>query len=203
MGIPVLCLGQSGSGKSTSMRNFAEDEIGIFNVAGKPLPFRKKLPVVNNARYDIIRKVLTNPKLKTYVIDDSQYLLAFALFDKAKEQGYTKFTNIAVDFRNLIQHIIVNTPDDCIVYFMHHTEKDETGMIKAKTVGKMLDNALTVEGLFSVVLMAEAEGRDHYFITQSDGTNTCKSPMDMFADYKIDNDLKMVDETIREYWGLK
>lgn len=201
MGIPVLVLGASGSGKSTSMRNFNEDEIGIFNVAGKPLPFRKKLPKVDNATYDKIYKVLKEPKLKKYVIDDSQYLMAFESFDHAKETGYGKFTNMALNFRNLINYIVTQTPEDVIVYMLHHTELSEDGKLKAKTLGKMLDNQLTVEGLFSVVLLCQVEGSEHFFITNSDGSNPAKSPMDMF-EMKIDNDLKMVDTTIREYYEL-
>lgn len=202
MGIPVLILGESGSGKSTSLRNFSADEIGILNVASKPLPFRKKLNTTNNATYDIIGKVLQKGKYKTYAIDDSQYLLAFEMFDRAKETGYNKFTDIALRFRNMIDYIIKKLPDDTIVYFLHHCETTDTGKIKAKTVGKMLDNQLTVEGLFSIVLMAQATGDGYKFVTQSDGYTTCKSPMDMF-DKEIDNDLKFVDTTIRKYWDLK
>lgn len=202
MGIPVLVLGDSGSGKSTAMRNFEADEVGIFNVASKPLPFRKKLNKVDNASYATMFKVLGEPKLKTYVIDDSQYLMAFEMFDRAKETGYAKFTDVALNFRNLIHFIITCTPADVIVYLLHHTETTDTGKVKAKTSGKMLDNQLTVEGLFSIVLMAKTDGQRHYFETQSDGYSTCKSPMDMF-EKEIDNDLKMVDTTIREYWDLK
>lgn len=201
MGVPVLVLGASGSGKSTSMRNFEESEIGIFNVAGKPLPFRKKLPKVDNATYAAIYKVLNKPKLKKYVIDDSQYLMAFESFDHAKETGYGKFTNMALNFRNLIDFIIRRTPADCIVYMFHHTELSEDGKLKAKTLGKMLDNQLTVEGLFSIVLLCQVEGSEHYFITNSDGSNPAKSPMDMF-EMKIENDLKFVDTTIREYYEI-
>ena len=114
MGLPVLVLGESGSGKSTSMRNFEDGEVGIFNVASKPLPFRKKLPKLNGASYKQIISGLAKSKLKTYVIDDSQYLMAFQMFDKAKETGYGKFTDIALDFRNLIQFIITGVPDDVI-----------------------------------------------------------------------------------------
>ena len=201
MGIPVLILGASGSGKSTSMRNFDPDEVGVFNVAGKPLPFRKKLPKVDNATYDKIYKVLKEPKLKKYVIDDSQYLMAFESFDHAKETGYGKFTNMALNFRNLINYIVTQIPEDVIVYMLHHTELSEDGKLKAKTLGKMLDNQLTVEGLFSVVLLCQVEGSEHFFITNSDGSNPAKSPMEMF-EMKIDNDLKMVDTTIREYYEL-
>lgn len=201
MGVPVLVLGASGSGKSTSMRNFEPEEVGIFNVAGKPLPFRKKIPKVDNATYEKIYKVLKEPKLKKYVIDDSQYLMAFESFDHAKETGYGKFTNMALNFRNLIDFIIRGTPNDVIVYMLHHTELSEDGKLKAKTLGKMLDNQLTVEGLFSIVLLCQVEGSEHFFITNSDGSNPAKSPMEMF-DMKIDNDLKMVDTTIREYYEI-
>lgn len=205
MGIAVMVMGASGSGKSASLRNFKPNEVGIFNVAGKPLPFRNvgkdKLPLANNARYDTIKNTLRNPKLKCYVVDDSQYLMAFESFDHAKETGYGKFTNMALNFRNLINTAITETPDDVIVYFLHHTELAEDGRIKAKTLGKMLDNQLTVEGLFSIVLLCQTEGTDHFFITNSDGSNPAKSPMGMF-DMRIDNDLKLVDSTIREYYGL-
>ena len=201
MGIPVLVLGESGSGKSTALRNFDPAEIGIFNVASKPLPFRKKMMVVNGAGYGTILKSLSNPKLKAYAIDDSQYLLAFEFFDRAQETGYGKFTELALNFRNLIQFVIMNTPPDVIVYFLHHTERRDDGVLKAKTIGKMLDEKLTVEGLFSIVLLCQARQDKHVFVTQSSGISTAKSPMDMFPG-EIDNDLKAVDTTIREYWGL-
>lgn len=201
MGIPVLILGESGSGKSTSMRNFEPGELFVFNVAGKPLPFRKHFGKSDTPSYHDIQRELSNPAYKRYVIDDSQYLLAFEMFDRAKDTGYTKFTDMAIHFRNLIDFVIKQTPPDVIVYFMHHTEIGENGRVKAKTVGKMLDNQLTVEGLFSVVLMASVEGNEHFFITQSDGYTTCKSPLDMF-ETKIDNDLAFVDQTIREYWEI-
>lgn len=210
MGIPVLVLGESGSGKSTSLRNFESGEIGVFNVASKPLPFKKKLPLINGAAYARIMdrlphrdadKKFPDSYIKSFAIDDSQYLLAFEFFDRAKETGYNKFTDIALNFRNLIQFVITQTPPDCIVYFLHHTETNSDGTLKAKTIGKMLDEKLTVEGLFSVVLLCQASKDRHYFITQSDGYSTAKSPMDMFPT-EIDNDLKMVDTTIREYWGL-
>lgn len=201
MGMPVLILGESGSGKSTSLRNFSEKEILIFNVANKVLPFRKKLKTINNATYEIIGKELLKKEYKTYVIDDSQYLLAFEMFDRAKETGYNKFTDIALRFRNMLDFIIRKMPDNVIVYFLHHCETTETGKIKAKTVGKMLDNQLTVEGLFSIVLLCQSDGMTHKFITQSDGYTTAKSPMEMF-DLEIDNDLKIVDQTIRKYYEL-
>ncbi|AGX43985.1 hypothetical protein [Clostridium saccharobutylicum] len=202
MGLPVLIMGESGAGKSASLREFEIDQVGIFNIAGKPLPFRKKLNRYNNVNYDRILKSLKTPKLKCYVIDDSQYLMAFEMFDRAKETGYNKFTDMALNFRNLIQFIITGTPDDVIVYFLHHIETTPEGKIKAKTVGKMLDEKLTLEGLFSIVLLCKTDGERHYFETQSDGYTTCKSPMEMF-EKEIDNDLKMVDKTIREYYEFE
>lgn len=201
MGIPVLVLGESGSGKSTALRNFEVGEIGIFNVASKPLPFRKKLPKVDGSGYANILKSLAQPKLKAYAIDDSQYLMAFESFDKANENGYGKFTSMALNFYNLVQYVIRNTPPDVIVYFLQHSEKTDDGRTKAKTLGKMLDNQLTLEGLFSIVLLCRTDGSRHWFDTQSDGATTAKSPMDMF-EKEIDNDLKMVDQKIREYWEL-
>lgn len=200
MGIPVLILGESGSGKSTSMRNFDPNEVGIFNVASKPLPFRKKLKKVDGAGYGTILTALKKPSLKTYVIDDSQYLLCFEMFAKANETGYNKFTDMALNFYNLIQFIIKSTPPDVIVYFLHHVETVD-GRLKAKTIGKMLDEKLTVEGLFSIVLLCQTDGTVHNFITQSDGFSTAKSPMEMFP-LTIDNDLKFVDGEIRKYYEL-
>ncbi len=199
MGIPVLIMGESGSGKSASLRNFEPEEIGVLNVASKPLPFRKKLNKLDNATYKHIAKALQKADFKVYAIDDSQYLMAFEMFARAKEVGYAKFTDCAKQFYDLIQFVIKNTPDDCIVYFLHHTEKTESGNIKAKTQGKMLDNQLTLEGLFSIVLLCETDGKTHKFVTQSDGFTTAKSPMEMF-DFEIDNDLKFVDARIREYY---
>lgn len=197
----MLILGESGSGKSTSLRNFEPGENGIFNVASKPLPFRKKLPTANGAVYETILRSLSAKKLRAYAIDDSQYLLAFEFFDRAKETGYGKFTDLALNFKNLIQFVITHTPPDCIVYFLHHTEFAPDGTVKAKTIGKMLDEKLTVEGLFSIVLLCRAQKDRHFFQTQSEGMSTAKSPMDMFP-AELDNDLKLVDSIIREYWEL-
>lgn len=201
MGIPVLILGESGSGKSASLRNFEPDEIGIFNVASKPLPFRKKLLKVDKANYGVIMQALSKPTKKVYAIDDSQYLMCFEEFARAKETGYQKFTDMALNFYNLVHYIIEGLPPDVIVYFLHHTDTNDMGKIKAKTVGKMLDSKLTLEGLFSIVLLCRTDGTKHFFETQSDGYTTAKSPMEMF-EREIDNDLKMVDNTIREYFEI-
>lgn len=200
MGLPILIEGESGTGKTYSIKNLDADAVGIFAVEKSRLPFKKAFRVAKNANYGAIMKVLQNPTLKTYIIDDSQYLMVNEFFDRAKDTGYQKYTDIGLNFRNLVHFINHNLPDDVHVYFLHHTETDSnTGKTKAKTVGKMLDNYLTLEGCFNIVLQAVAEGKEHYFITQSDGYNTAKSPEDMF-DVKIPNDLAMVDKAIREYY---
>jgi len=201
MGVPVLILGASGSGKSASLRNFEPTEIGIYNVASKPLPFRKQMLLVNHVSYDRITASLRANKLKCYAIDDSQYLMTFDGFRRAKEKNYDKFTDFALNFYNLIQSAVLETSDDTVIYFLHHIDRDENGYIKAKTLGKMLDNQLTLEGMFAIVLLAETDGKEHWFTTQSNGMNPAKSPMGMFP-LKIDNDLKFVDTTIREYYGF-
>lgn len=198
-----MILGESGSGKTYSIKNMDAEKVGIFAVEKSLLPFKNKgFKVAKNANYNMIMSALKNPQLKRYVIDDSQYLMVNEFFDRAKDTGYQKYTDIGLHFRNLVHHINQNLPDDVIVYFLHHTEIDSnTGKTKAKTVGKMLDNYLTVEGCFNIVLQAVAEGSEHYFVTQSDGSNTAKSPEDMFA-IKIANDLRAVDTAIRDYYGL-
>lgn len=202
MGIPVLIIGESGSGKSTSLRNFKETEVGIFNVAGKPLPFRNKLAKLDGATYQNIQKAFTDPTKKTYIIDDSQYLMSFELFNRASETGYNKFTEMALHFHNLIEQI-KHLPSDVIVYLLHHSETREDGKVKPKTVGKMLDNQLTLEGLFAIVLVSRTDGQRYWFETQTDGLTTAKTPMGMFAEREIDNDLKAVDTAIRDYYELK
>lgn len=200
MGTPVLILGASGSGKSTSLRNFEPTEVGVFNVAGKPLPFRKKMSYVNNnATYETITASLQKNTLNCYVIDDAQYLMAFEFFDRAKETGFAKFADLGNHFYNLLKFIRLWTRDDTIVYLLAHTDVEDSGCVKMKTLGRMLDEKLCVEGLFSIVLLAETNGKEHWFTTQSNGRTTAKSPMEMF-DFKIPNDLKMVDNTIREYY---
>ncbi len=201
MGVSVLILGHSGSGKSTSLRNFEAGEIGIFNVAGKPLPFRKKLDRLDHAAYNQIHSSLMQNKLNAYVIDDANYLMAFQNFAMAKQTGYGKFTDMAVNFERLLEAANKTRPDT-IVYFMMHPDFDESGRMKPKSIGKMLDNQLTIEGMFPIVLLADNDDTGYHFVTASDGTNPVKAPMDMFDEARIDNDLKSIDTEIRAYWGL-
>jgi hypothetical protein len=203
MGLPVLILGASGSGKSTSMRNFAPDEVGVFNVASKPLPFRTKLPLFNCSDYGKIMAAMQKSDKKVFVVDDSQFLSVFANFARAKETGYGKFVDMALNEYNLIQFCIKNLPDDTIVYFLRHIDVDDGGRIHAKTIGKMLDQNLGgLESMFSIVLLAGTDGNEHWFETQSDGYSPAKTPLDMFKDRRIDNDLKAVDQTIRAFYEM-
>lgn len=205
MGVAVLVLGESGSGKSASMRNFKQSDVSVLNVASKPFPFKNinGIKKADKATYGMIKGAVSSGRTLSYVIDDAQYLMAFESFEKANETGYGKFTTMAKNYQEMLRYIQEDTSPDTIVYVLQHIDTNEDGKIKAKTLGKMLDQQLTVEGLFTIVLLCEASEKGHYFITQSDGTNPCKSPMGMFDDVKIDNDLKMVDDAIREYYGLK
>ena len=203
MGIPVLILGESGSGKTYSIKNMDPEKIGVFLVEKPRLPFRKQFKTVQGANYFVIMKALAEPKLKQYVIDDSQYLLVNEFFDRANETGYQKFTDMALNFRNLIHFVIRKVPDDVIVYFLHHTDTDANGKIKAKTIGRMLDEKLTVEGLFDIVLRTAVTPEGHVFLTQSTGSDTVKTPEEMFPENQIPNDLAVVDKAIRTYYGME
>ena len=212
MGIPVLILGYSGTGKTYSIKLMDPETTGVFLVEKPRLPFRNTFKVVKNAGYPQIMAALRQPTMKSYVIDDSQYLLVNEFFDKANERGYEKFTQIALNFRNLIHWVNVGLPDDVIVYFLHHIQTDDvSGRIKAKTIGKMLDEKLTVEGCFDIVLMTEQtaeysdgrENREFWLRTHTAGNDPVKTPEDMFADNLVHNNLAFVDKTIREYYGME
>ena len=215
MALPVLVIGRSGSGKTYSLKNFKPDEIGVISVEKGRLPFKSdiktvKVPsfigveglndyaAINSAKYSWIQQIIGKSKAKSIVIDDSQYLLVNELFDRAGEKGYDKFTSMAANFRNLIHGINEMEDDNKIVYFLHHSELDTDGREKVKTIGKMLDEKLTIEGCFDIVLYCQ----DHKFYTQANNQSTAKSPEDMF-ELEIPNDLKAVDVTIRKYYGMK
>lgn len=200
MGIPILILGRSGSGKSTSLRNFSADEVAVYNVAGKPLPFRGRLPTAQRPSYEDIVKSLAANKRRCYVIDDANYLMAFESFAMANQKGYEKFTKMAVDFERLLEAAL-RTSDDTTVYFLMHPEVDDSGYMKPKTIGKMLDNQLCIEGLFPMVLIAGRDDRGYHFRTTTNGNDPAKAPMGML-DERIDNDLKAVDDAARDYWQL-
>lgn len=201
MGIGVLILGHSGSGKSTSMRNCTADRFGVINVQGKPLPFKTDLKTYNTDNYPEVISALNKGKTSSFVIDDSQYLMSHEYMYRSGEQGYQKYAEIGTHFFHLLE-TIRKLPDDKIVYLMHHIELDEMGRDKAKTVGKMVDNYIVVEGCFSIVLKAIATNEGYFFRTKTNGSDPVKTPMGMFADEQIDNDLLLVDNTIRDFYGI-
>ena len=202
MGNVIGIEAESGAGKSYSLFGFEPNEVAIYNVSGKPLPFKKKLPMVKTSDMKWIANDIRRNTMNCYVIDDAGLAMAFYLFNKVNETGYGKFTQVAKDFYDLVQTAIRDTSDDTNVYFLMHTERSEDGSrIKMKTAGKMIDNQLTLESLFSIVLYGVTDGKRHYFVTQSDGITTAKSPVGMFP-LEIDNDLKAVDTAIREYYGM-
>lgn len=203
MAIPVLILGESGTGKSASLRNFKRGEVAVINVAGKPLPFRSDLGMIVTDRYPDIIKALKGMKTPSAVVDDAQYLLANEFMRRSGEVGFQKFTDIARNYWSLIAETVSkDLPSDKIVYFLSHIERDQSGNEKVKTIGKLLDEKITVEGLFTIVLKTHVEDGKYTFFTQNSGFDTVKSPIGMFADMQIDNDLKMVDNVIREYYGI-
>lgn len=203
MGIPVMILGESGTGKSASLRNFSQDEIGVINVCGKPLPFRNQIKDLKTDNYMAIEKALKASSKKAAVIDDCQYLMANEYMRQAKVTGYQKFTDIAQNFWTLVQVVIRELPDDVIVYFLGHIERDQNGNEKFKTIGKMLDEKITVEGMFTVVLKTCIQDGRYLFSTRNSGNDTVKSPIGLFDEPYIDNDLKAVDTAIREYYEIK
>lgn len=208
-------IGRSGSGKTYSLKNFKPGEIGIISVEKGRLPFKSDLKVArvpkyensadintyaqaNAAKYSWIERTIAKAKTPSIAIDDTQYLMVNELFDRSGEKGYDKFTEIAKNFRDLIHYVNELEDENKIVYFLHHTESDSEGREKTKTIGKMLDEKLTIEGCFDVVLFCQ----DHKFFTQGNGMSTAKSPEDLFP-LEIPNDLKYVDEKIREYYGME
>lgn len=202
MGTVALILGASGTGKSTSLRNFRKGEIGVLNVASKRLPFRAELDTANTSDYEVIKSTLMKNTFRAYAIDDSQYLMAFENMARAYEKGYDKFVQMAVNFRTMLDVIIRGTNNDTIVYLLHHPEFDDYGHMKAKTAGKMLDTNLGgIEGMVPITLIAQTDGEHYTFITN--GMPPAKTPIGMFADKEIPNDLKAVDAAIRKYWNLK
>ena len=203
MAIPVLILGQSGTGKSYSMKNFDENEVCLISVQKSLLPFRKKFNEVKvTDKYAEISKVMESTKKKVIVIDDTQYLMANEFMRRATERGYDKFTEIAFNFWDLIVQEVNSLPDDTIVYLLCHTSTDENGVEKMKTIGKLVDEKITPEGLFTIVLKTAVSDGNYAFVTQNNGKDTVKSPEGMFDTYAIKNDLKYVDEKIRNYYEL-
>lgn len=221
----ILIIAESGAGKSTSIEKLDPKETFIINVANKPLPFKgwkkkyvlwsKDNPTGNlytGSSAQQIEACLSyvnskRPEIKTVVIDDFQYMSSFEFFDRSDEKGYEKFTQIGANLAR-IARMPKDLRDDLTIFFLTHAEEstDLEGKrkFKAKTIGRMVDEKLSLEGLFSIVLFGKVkkdkDGNIRYiFETQNNGENTCKSPKGMFSDFEIANDLALVKESISIY----
>lgn len=206
MAIPVLIIGKSGSGKSTSMRNcIGNPDWNVVRVLNKPFPFKGKVNGWISDDYDTVAKCLKASKAHNIVIDDAGYLITNMFMrghaNTGAGNGQFAFYNTLGDrFWNLIQ-FIVSLPEDKIVYVIMHEDKNDFGDVKPKTIGKLLDEKVCVEGMFTIVLRAVTEGDYHYFVTQSCDGAVSKSPSEMFKELKIPNDLTIVEKAIREYYA--
>lgn len=208
MAIPVLIIGKSGSGKSTSLRNFDEKELALINVIKKPLPFKKKFESTKcTDDYQVILKAIFNTTKKSIVIDDAGYLITNHFMNKHSSAGggssvFNLYNEIGDHFWGLIEFVKNKVDDDKIVYFIMHEDKNDFGDVRPKTIGKLLDDKVCIEGMFTIALRCMSDNSKHFFRTQSDGSDICKTPLGMFEDKEIDNDLKAVDTVIREYYEL-
>ncbi|MCZ0668237.1 AAA family ATPase [[Ruminococcus] gnavus] len=207
MATPVLIIGKSGSGKSTSMRNCQNDDFNLIRVLNKPLPFKGKVNGWFSDNYQQIMKLLIASKADSIVIDDAGYLITNHFMRGHSSAGkgngvFSLYNDIGDYFWNLIQFIVTKVPENKIVYIIMHEEKDEAGEVKPKTIGKLLDEKVCIEGMFTIVLRCIEEGGKHLFVTQASQGAVSKSPIGMFEDLTIDNDLLLVDKKIREYYGL-
>lgn len=202
MAVLTMIYGQSGTGKSTSLRNFDPSEVAVINVSGKPFPFKGNMKSFNTDSYEAITAAIGKTDRKIIVIDDATYLMVGEFMRTAKAQGFQKFTDMALNYYNLIRFCI-NLPDDVTVYHIGHVESDNNGNEKFKTIGKLLDEKVTLEGYYTIVLKAVVSDGKYQFSTQNNGQDTVKSPMGMFESELIDNDLKAVDDAIRAFYGIE
>ncbi|MDR1286281.1 MAG: ATP-binding protein [Treponema sp.] len=202
--IGVLVLGESGTGKSTSIRTLPPDDTAIINANGKRLPFKNadNFRVMNTDNYQKIKAALVKAKSKRIVIDDAQYLFVNEFMININVKGYDKYNNLARNFWELVESL-KGLDDEKIVYFLSHTETDNLGNIKMKTVGKLMEGLITIEGLFGIVLRTIVKDGAYFFSTQNNGQDTVKTPCEMFTEQFIPNDLLFVDKSIRLYYNMK
>ena len=208
MGIPVLIIGRSGSVKSRSLKRCVGKDFGLLRVLNKPLPFRGKFIGKPCNNYSEINEIVKSPKWPaSIVIDDAGYLITGQFMDGHATTGkgnavFSLYNQMADNFYRLIQTIANEAPANRIVYVIMHEDTNEFGDIRPKTIGKLLDEKVCLEGMFTIVLRA-LKGEKYMFVTQSRDGAVSKSPDDMFPDVEIDNDLLLVDNVIREYYGIE
>lgn len=210
MAIPGLIMGRSGSGKSAAMRNISEDTF-VINVNRKPLPFKNNshLKIMDCDEYLRIKsamKAAYDKGIRLVVIDDSGYLMTSKFMAGHRSmKGNSQFdlyNEIADNFYSLIRYICDDLPSDMIVYVIMHEEKNDMGESKPKTIGKLLDDKVCVEGMFTIVLHSLKLDGKYVFATNTDGLDVTKTPIGMFDETYIDNDLQLVTNKIREYYQL-
>jgi hypothetical protein len=212
MSIATLIIGKSGTGKSAALRNMNPADTLLIQVVPKPLPFRapgwgrhsKDNPNGNifvTDQFATIIAIATKTKRKVIVIDDFQYLLANELMRRSDERGFDKFTDIARHGWEAVT-AFTGLPDDVRVYVLSHSAEGDDGTIKMKTVGKMLDEKIVLEGLFTIVLRTEVQDGTYHFRTKNNGADTTKTPMGLFDNERIDNDLLAIDSAICEYYEI-
>lgn len=204
MATVALILGKSGSGKSTSLRNFNPEDVALIQVIGKRLPFKGSTAWKSfvTDEYDKIIRACTKTTRKIIVIDDYQYVLANEFMRRSQERGYDKFSDIGRHTWDVFEALL-KLPEDVRVYILSHTEETDTGQTKMKTIGKMLDDKITLEGMVTIVLRAVVQDGQHFFSTRNNGSDTTKAPMGMFDQDLIDNDLAAVDAAICDYYEIK
>ena len=201
----ILIMGESGTGKSTSIRNCDPEITAIINPVGKPLPFRgaKKFTTLNGVtNADDICKFMKDQAAsgkKIIIVDDFQYILAIPFMNRIKETGWDKYNDFGSNYFNIID-VCTELPDDVCVYYFTHCETLDNGLTTVKLIGKLLREKITIEGLFTIVLRTGVSEGNYYFFTQNSGKDTVKSPMGMFDSFSIDNDLSYVDAKIRNYY---
>lgn len=208
MAVPVLIIGKSGSGKSTSLRNCTDKDFNLIRVLDKPLPFKGKINGWKTDDYQTIMRALSQSKAQSIVIDDAGYLITNHFMKGHSSSGtgnavFSLYNDIGDYFWQLIQFVVGKLPENKIVYFIMHEESNDFGEIKPKTIGKLLDEKVCIEGMFTIVLRCIEESGKHLFVTQASSGAVSKSPMGMFDNLTIDNDLALVDKTIREYYEME
>ena len=199
--VPILMIGQSGSGKSTSMRNFSKDEIAVVNVLGKPLPFKSDIKAPKLDDYSQILKAIAGTKKKTIVIDDANYLITNEFMNKSSVKGFDKYNEMGNNFFNLINGI-KNIEGGKTVYLIMHEDTDENGNIKPKTIGKLLDDKVNIQGMFTICIRTMFDNGNYIFRLKTNGQDCVKTPFGMFENDTMDNDLKEFDKVVREYYDL-
>lgn len=206
MGLPVLVYGKSGSGKSRSLKFFAEDEILLVNIEGKTLPFKNKFKyVIKTDNTDTIISQASKMPCKVCVLDDAGYLMTHHFMNNHRNKkgnaSFDMYDDIADKMYFLVQDIKNKLPEDVIVYIMLHEDTTDAGETKLRTIGKLIDNKVCMEGMVTICIRCMSDNGKHFFRTQTDGFDITKTPEDMFAEVEIENDLKAVDTAIREFYG--